>query len=340
MKFGIKDIAKEANVSLTTVSLVLNNKISRISETKKKEIKQIAEDNDYRPNSAAVALSTHISYNIALIVPDITNPFFAKLIKVIIKKLNEKKYNVLIFDSNNSYNDEKSAIKSSISTGTDGFLLIPSNELFSIEVIEFNELFSNIDKPLVLLNAYTDKKISYVNFDNIKGAELATQELIDHGHKKIAFIKGHDHFVNAIERYQGYQNILLKNKIRFDKNLIFSGDYSIQSGYDIAPNILNNPNITAIVSSNDLMLFGIIKWAKVNQVNISNKISMVGFDNNPYDEILELPLTTIDQDTEKMATKAIKMLLHKIQHPSTKVEHVVIDPILIQRESVHDLIKY
>lgn len=337
MKYGIKDIAREANVSLTTVSLVLNNKPSRISEAKKKEIKLIAEKNNYRPNSAAVTLSTQISYNIALIVPDIANPFFAKLIKVIIKKLNEQKYNVLIFDSNNSYNDEKNALKSSISTGVDGVLLIPSNELFSIKTTEFDKLFSDIDKPLVLLNAYTDKKISYVNFDNIKGAELATQEVINHGHTQIAFIKGHNHFVNAIERYQGYKNVLLKNKIKFDKNLVFSGDYSIQSGFDIAPSILNNSKITAIVSSNDLMLFGLIKWAKKNRINVSDNISMVGFDNNPYDEILESPLTTIDQDTEKMATESIKILLNKINTPSSNIEHTIIDPLLIQRESVHNI---
>ncbi|WP_260254140.1 LacI family DNA-binding transcriptional regulator [Levilactobacillus brevis] len=103
MAYSMKDIAKEANVSLTAVSLVLNNKETRVSAAKKAEIKRIAKRMNYRPNSAAVSLSKNISYNIALIVPDITNPFFARIVREITTFLNKKGYGTLLIDSENSY---------------------------------------------------------------------------------------------------------------------------------------------------------------------------------------------------------------------------------------------
>lgn len=334
MKYGMKDIAKRANVSLTTVSLVLNNKESRISTQKKQEIKQIAKERNYQPNSAAVLLSKQISYNIGLIVPDITNPFFTELTQFINRQLRKNGYFTLFVDSGNSYLGEKQAIQNMISRGVDGILLVPSSEFFSADQDEVEQLFKSAGKPIILLNASTDMDISYVNFNNVEGAVMATQELVDHGHRKIAFIKGKDHLVNAHERYQGYQDGLRKNHIPFEQSLVFEGDYSSESGYHLAPQILKHPEITAILSSNDLMLFGLIKWSKEQGVDIFNRFSMVGFDNTPYTEIIEVPLTTIDQDADKMSADAIKMLLRKIKGKRDVTRQVVIKPKLIRRKSV------
>lgn len=337
MAYSMKDIAHEANVSLTAVSLVLNDKDTRVSEEKKTEIKAIAKRMNYRPNSAAVSLSKNISYNIALIVPDITNPFFSRIVREITSSLNQEGYGTLLVDSDNSYKNEKAALQNLISRGVDGVLLVPSNELFSRGEREVTELLQSISKPLVLLNAYTHSNVSYVNFDNVKGAELATQELINHGHQQIAFIRGKENFVNAPERYEGYVNVLKRNQISLDSHLVFKGDYSMESGYKLAPDILANPQTTAVVSSNDLMLFGLIKWAKVHQISIFKRLSMIGFDNTPYSEILEVPLTTIDQDTELMASDACELVLKMIRNKKKSVKKIIIDPILIRRQSVFDL---
>lgn len=334
MAYSMKDIAKEANVSLTAVSLVLNNKETRVSETKKAEIKRIAKRMNYRPNSAAVSLSKNISYNIALIVPDITNPFFARIVREITTFLNKKGYGTLLIDSENSYKNEKAALQNLISRGVDGILLVPSNEIFSKNEAEVTDLLQNIAKPLVLLNAYTDRDVSYVNFDNTKGAEMATQELIKYGHQQIGFIRGEDNFINALERYKGYEKVLKRNGIPLNKKLVFKGDYSMASGYRLATKIMENTELTAIVSSNDLMLFGVIKWAKEHQIPIFKRLSMIGFDNTPYTEILEVPLTTIDQDTGKMATEASDLLLRMIQTKKKIVKRIIIDPILIRRQSI------
>lgn len=330
----MKEIAKKANVSVSTVSLVLNNKQSRISKIKKEEIKQIAKEMNYTPNIAAVSLSKNISFNVGLIVPDITNPFFATLTKLIDQKLRIRGYSTLLVDSNNSFEIEKSTINNMVARGVDGIILVPSNEFFSISIQKQKNLVKNCKKPLILLNAYTDLPVSYVNFDNVTGAYLATQELINYGHQNIAFIKGKKNFVNAKERLQGYKSALKDNQIKINSNIIFEGDYTLQAGYKLAPSIIKIKNITGIVSSNDLMLFGIIKWAKSHHLDIFNRLSMVGFDNDPYSEIIEVPLTTIDQNPLGMVNNTIKLLMTMIIDKKSFISHSIIKPQLIKRQSV------
>ncbi|GAF37720.1 LacI family DNA-binding transcriptional regulator [Lentilactobacillus farraginis] len=334
MNYTMKDIAQRANVSVSSVSLVLNNKPSRIPKETKNKIRKIAEELNYRPNSAAVFLSKKISYNIGLIVPDITNPFFAFLTKTIDERLRASNYSTLFADSNNSFEREVQIINNMISHGVDGILLVPSNKFFYQPHNKLQEMIDNLNKPLILLNASSDLRVNSVNFDNVLGAIMATEELIKYGHKSIAFIKGKDHFVNAPERYQGYKDALKKNDILLNPNYVFEGDYTIQSGYQVAPNIFNQRDITAILSSNDLMLFGIIKWAKEHRENVFKRFSMVGFDNNPYTEIIEVPLTTIDQEIGKMADKAIDLLLTILREKVRDSKQIIIKPRIIRRNSI------
>lgn len=334
MNYTMKDVAQRAHVSVSSVSLVLNNKPSRIPRETKERIKKIAKKLNYKPNSAAVLLSKQVSYNIGLIVPDITNPFFALLTRAIDERLRASGYSTLFADSDNSFKREVEIINDMISHGVDGILLVPSNEFFYQASNKLQKLINGFDKPLILLNASSNLNVSSVNFDNVLGAIMATEELINHGHRNIAFIKGKDHFVNAPERYQGYKYALKKNNLSLNPKYVFEGDYTIQSGYLVAPKIFNQDDITAILSSNDLMLFGVIKWAKEHQKNVFKRFSMVGFDNNPYTEIIEVPLTTIDQEIGKMADQTINLLLGILRKEEEKRQQIVIKPRIIRRNSV------
>ena len=190
-------------------------------------------------------------------------------------------------------------------------------------------------KPFVLVNATADKlKVCSVNFDNFQGAALATQELIDHGHRNIAFIQGKTQYVNAPERYQGYRQTLEKNDLPFRPDFLYEGDYSIESGYQAASSIINNNEVTAVLSSSDMMLFGIIKWANEHQVNAFNRFSMIGFDNDPYDLITQYPLTTIDQQISKMVSKSVGALLKMIINKNITHQKLIVTPELIRRQSV------
>ncbi|WP_367342054.1 LacI family DNA-binding transcriptional regulator [Limosilactobacillus sp.] len=330
----MKDIAKKAGVSLSTVSLVLNNKEARISEKTKEKIKRIAQQNNYHPNSAAVSLSKKISYNIGLIVPDITNPFFAQLTRLVDEKIRSYGYSTLFADSNNSAKREKEILANMASHGVDGVLLVPSNEFFYQSTKDNQEMIDDLGKPLILVNASSDMKVTTINFDNYLGAQLATQCLIDRGHREIAFIKGKDKYVNAPERYRGYLDTLKKNNLQFDPNLVYKGDYSIESGYRAAPQIFNNPKITGIVSSSDMMIFGLIKWSNEHHLDIFDRYSLIGFDNDPTDAFTQVPLASIDQELSLMVNEATTQLIQKINKKVNSYKHIIIKPKLIVRRSV------
>lgn len=335
MKYTMKDIAQAAGVSLSTVSLVLNDRPVRVSDKTRKRIKQIAAETHYQPNSAAVSLSRHVSYNIGLIVPDITNPFFAQMTREINEQLAQHGYSTLFADSNNSAEKERHILHNMVSRGVDGILLVPSNEFFYQDMEKLQKQIDETGKPFVLVNATADKlKVCSVNFDNFQGAALATQELIDHGHRNIAFIQGKARYVNAPERYQGYRQTLEKNGLTFHPDFLYEGDYSIESGYQAASSIINNNEVTAVLSSSDMMLFGIIKWANEHQVNAFNRFSMIGFDNDPYDVITQYPLTTVDQQISKMVSESVGALLKMIVDKKITHQKLIVTPELIRRQSV------
>lgn len=152
MNYTMKDVAQRAHVSVSSVSLVLNNKPSRIPRETKERIKKIAKELNYKPNSAAVLLSKQVSYNIGLIVPDITNPFFALLTRAIDERLRASGYSALFADSDNSFKREVEIINDMISHGVDGILLVPSNEFFYQASNKLQKLINGFDKPLILLN--------------------------------------------------------------------------------------------------------------------------------------------------------------------------------------------
>lgn len=332
----MKDIARQASVSVATVSMVLNNKPnSRISKHKREEIERIARKLNYHPNFAAISLSKQQSLNIALIVPDITNPFFSLLTKEIDLSLERGGYSTIFVDSNNSFQNEKKAIESMVSRGVDGIILVPSNEFFLVDHVQREQLIANLAKPFILLNAYpNDLDVSYVNFDNVNGAYIATQELIDKGHREIAFIQGQTGFVNAAERLAGYKQALKNNHLPLKQQNLFVGDYSVQSGYELANVITQQKNITAILSSNDLMLFGMIKWGKMHHVDVLHRYAMIGFDNDPYSEILAVPLTSVDQRPKEMIEETLAILFDMIGSDHKVFKHALVKPELIKRASL------
>lgn len=338
MKYTMKDIAKAAGVSLSTVSLVLNDRPVRVSDKTRKRIKQIASEIHYQPNAAAVSLSRNVSYNIGLIVPDITNPFFAQMTREINNQLAKHGYSTLFADSNNSAEKERHILHNMVSHGVDGILLVPSNEFFYQDMDKLQKQIDETGKPIVLVNATADMlKVCSVNFDNFKGAAMATQELIDHGHRNIAFIQGKKQYVNAPERYEGYVHTLEENDIPFRSDFLYEGDYSITSGYRAADAIIKNREVTAILSSSDMMLFGIIKWANEHGLNAFSRFSMIGFDNDPYDVITQYPLTTVDQNIPPMVSKGVTALLKMISTKKITYQHLVIAPELIRRQSVRSI---
>jgi LacI family transcriptional regulator len=335
MKLTMKDIAKMANVSMTTVSLVLNNKKARISQKKINEIKKIAADNNYIPNSSAVSLATNESKTIGVVVPNIGNPFYSLLLKAISDALKNRGYYALIINTNDNHDDESQQVQKLISRGVDGILLVPSNDLFSQGSTVVTEFLKDISLPFVLVNAETKLKINQINFDSVEGGFLATQLLIQKGHKKIAIITGEKGYVNADDRLKGYKKALEQNHIDFDSNLVFRGKYDIQSGNENITKIIKDTEATAIFFCNDLMLYGAMQKMNQLKLNLFDRYSIIGYDDTFFNEIFNPEVSSVKQDVNKLGSDAVIMMLDAIKNKVVNQSKLRVE--VNDRESVKQL---
>lgn len=311
MKLTMREIAKMAGVSVTTVSLVLNDKEARISQKQKIKIKEIARKNNYVPNSSAVSLAKNESKTIGVVVPNISNPFYSSLIKAISNDLAKFGYYSLIINSNDDHNNEKNQVAKLVSRGVDGILLVPSNSLYALGTDSVNNFLNSIDIPFVLVNADSDLAINQINLDSFEGGYLATKLLIDNGHTKIAIVTGKPGFVNAENRLLGYEKALAQSDIAFDKHLVFRNSYDINGGYDSIQKIAET-SATAIFFCSDLMLYGAVKQFNESEQNLFKKYSVIGYDDTFINEIFNPTITSIKQNVSQLGSEAVKILYKAI----------------------------
>lgn len=312
MKMSIKKLANLANVSATTVSLVLNNKPSRISESKKAEIKELAQLYDYEPNFSARNLVMKQSKTIGLLIPDIENLFFSALAKKVEDELRQKGYSLIFVNSNDDYKQDLSLIKNLVNRGVDGLLLTVANDSMKHKS-SYETLLKRINTPFVMVDrTIGNPNHPQVYFDNRLGGFIATQYLIDKGYKKIACLTAKDKSLNGIYRYEGYVKALEKAGLSIDQSIVFSGDYRFQSGYEIADKLILE-NCDALFAGNDLMAYGVIKRLRELGKNVPKDIEIVGYDNLEFSRMLGFELPSVEQSISDLGKKSVELLLSIIK---------------------------
>lgn len=331
----IKDIASKANVSIATVSLVLNDKPSRISEAKKLEIKEIADRLNYRPNIYARGLASKKTKTIGLVIPDIENPFFASLAKNIEKELHKRQYALIVVNSDDYYKNDLRLINILNNRGVDGFLLTLSNEAYQ-KKDEVCDMLNSLRKPFVLVDRIFDvtENFNQVSFDNLKGQYLATKHLIKRGYKRIGYIAPPHNTFTTKERVAGYKRALEENDIKIDENLIVYGNYRFSSGYDLTTELLNQ-KVEAVVASNDIMAFGAVKQISESQLKVPEDIAVVGYDDLIFSNMSLVSLTTIRQDYVLLAEKSVDVLFDNLNNKIDPV-NIKLNPELMVRNSSID----
>lgn len=334
MKIKMKDIANMAGVSETTVSLVLNNKKSRISKKKQDEIKELAKKHHYRPNMSARGLASRKTNMIGLVIPDIENSFFAQLAKNIDLMLREKGYFLILTNSDDSQENEFQLIDQLINIGVDGLLITLSNESYSDKEKTIEKL-NELTVPYVLMDRnLPELACKQVYYDNVLGGYLATKMLLDAGHRNIGFIKASSEIENANDRWLGYQKAMKENKIKINEDWVAAGNYRVQGGYEAATQILNNKEITAVAIANDMMALGFIKKVKEQQLEIPEDISIVGYDHSEILEAMIMPLSSIIQDSDKLAEESVGLLIGEIDGSIKGDEKRVLTPEIFIGNSV------
>ncbi|MEH7176860.1 LacI family DNA-binding transcriptional regulator [Neobacillus vireti] len=336
MAITIKDIARKANVSITTVSRVINQKSEGIGESTRKKVLEIIEELEYRPNSIARSMITKQTKTIGLIIPDIRNPFFPELVRGVEDFANLHAYNVFLCNTDGDPKRELEYVSLLKEKNVDGIIFTYS---CAENILRLEEIVIDQNISLVLLDrGVEDQKFSSVSIHNESAGYLATKHLLDISHTKIGCITGPAQFPNSKARLNGYKRALKEAAIPFNQDLILAADYQMDGGYLAAKTLLAEKDITAIFAFNDLMAFGVYQAAEEKGLTIPNDLSVVGFDNIKYNQLLHPKLTTIEQSVYEMGEISAKILLEQItQGGDVKNKTLYLEPTLILRESTKKL---
>ncbi|MCY6484869.1 LacI family DNA-binding transcriptional regulator [Clostridium aestuarii] len=331
----IKEIAKEAGVSPSTVSRVISDD-SRISEETKKKVRKIMKEMDYHPNVIARSLVSKATKTIGVIMPystekAFTNPFFPEVLRGIAKAANSYGY-FLLLSSGDTEKEQIDSINSLVrGSRVDGVVITYSKENDPIieELKKMKVPFSMIGRPVKTEN------INYVDNDNVKAGYNAVKYLIDKGHRKIGLILGVLNLTVSADRYEGYKKALEENNLVMDKEIIISNEFVQEGGYESMKTILkSSQRPTAVMVTDDVMAFGAMRAVSELGYRIPKDISIISFNNTqPLCEFCIPPLTSTEINPYELGFSATKILLEDIKG-ERKVGKEIIDTKIIYRESV------
>lgn len=333
MRTTIKDIARAAGVSPTTVSFVLNNKPVSISqETRDRVIKAVAELN-YRPNQLAVSLVTNTTNTIGLILPDSTNPFFAALSNQI--ELRLRRYDITVINGNTGGDPFVTRKYLDLFTDrrVDGIILAQMDFEDPKETARCQRLIDSADIPIVYVDRTSDNTGNYsVMVDQDLVGYLATKHLLDIGHTRIGCASGSIELNVNANRYKGYQAALAERGLSADPELLFCDSLSIECGQKALPCLLGQ-SATAIFAFNDMIAYGVYKECLSYGLSIPNDLSVVGVDDIPFSDIIQPPLTTVAQPVNQIADAAVKGIMNLIKNPGEPRTMTTLSPLLKVRAS-------
>ncbi len=330
MSVTIYDIAKEAGVSPSTVSLTMNNS-SKIKEETKKYVREVAKRMGYTPNYAARSLINNRSFTIGVVVPNLTNPFFTATLSEIVHTANDYGYNIMLGSSEQSIDKERNYIEMLSEQRVDGILLFPSflEELFPDFIKGKN------DATLVLCGSSTTSSdnITFVKCDNHMGGYLATEHLIKCGKKRIACLCAVKEKSQALSRIAGYRDAHEFWGLTYDKNLICFCQNEPDDIFASTISLIKEHNVDAFFCLFDDMCLPVIRAVQSLGKSIPDDIAIVGYDNIDSSSRLPITLTSIDTHSRTIGSMAIKQLINKIENPTSEVRKIILKPELVIRES-------
>jgi len=330
VNISMKDVAKDANVSIATVSRVINNS-GYVSESNRMRVEESIRKLGYSHNALARSLVTKESNLIALIIDNISNPFYPQLTLGVEEMAEKNDLNVILCNIESSIEKETNYVKKLIGLQVDGMIFVASKVP---ENVYGNSI--NINAPVVCL----DRQIHIPNCDRVLldqdwGAYNITKHLINKGHKRIAHIAGPADYLTAKARKNAYKRALTDNNLRPIKRLICEGDYMVDGGRLATEKLLALKTLpTAIFAANDLMAIGAMDTIKRQGLQIPDDIAVAGFDDIPFAVLYPPSLTTVSQPTLQMGTLAMQMVIDRIQgDASLEPREVIFKPTIAVRES-------
>ncbi len=326
----MRDVARHAGVSTATVSHVINH-TRPVSDELRERVHSSMEQLGYQRNTIARALRSRHSHTIGVIVPDGSNPFFAEVAQGIEDGILEQEYSLILCDSNNDLGKVLLHTKNLSAKQVDGIIYATSGE-------DFEGITSLLDGSVAVVAFDLDTAgfaADAVLLDNFKGGQVATQHLLDLGHRRIACITGPSRQSLRRERETGYRNALNDAGIAVDETLVREGDFQPMSGYRHALSLLqqSKDRPSAIFACNDLMAMGVLRAAHELGINVPDQLSVIGFDGIYLASFTTPTLSTIRLPKYDMGRQAAHLLLQRIRNSQKPPEKCIFEFELVVRES-------
>ncbi|NQX61629.1 LacI family DNA-binding transcriptional regulator [Paenibacillus qinlingensis] len=331
MKATIYDVAREAGVSIAAVSQVMNGK-GKISEERRTEILKVMEKLNYQPSVIASALTGKKTYTLGLLVPDISNPFFAEIARAVEDQGHNLGYSLVICSTDNKDErverylnllQQKSVDGMIIGTGMDNKEMLTPLMERSIPVV-------------MIAREMPDLAVHTVVVDDFVGGTLSAKHLLELGHTRMAILAEHTKVTSSRERVKGFVTTLAEAGIALPEARVRNCRYTVEDGKREAIELLEKPAAerpTALFCCNDMLAIGALQAAKQLKLRVPEDISVIGFDNTILASVTDPPLTTIAQPIEPMGKQVVDLLILELKKKSQVKQRIVMPPELIIRQS-------
>ncbi len=326
----IKDVAREAGVSVGTASQALRDSPA-VRETTRRRVLAVSKRLRYQPSALARGLVTRRTHTVGLLISDISNPFFIRAVRAVEDVAQENGYNVILCNTDEDPNKEKRYLRVLVEKRVDGIILATTaGSLQSVRDVRWRRI------PLVLFDRELPRvSIDTVKVDSVLGGRLATDYLLRLGHRRIAIIHGPVVRSTGAERLRGYLLALRAAGLRPEPALIREGNFKQDSGRELTRKLLDlSPRPTALFCTNNLMTVGAIQTLQEQGMRVPADLSLVGYDDMEWWTLTHPPLTTVGQPVYDLGREAMRLLLAQIEPTNRRrSQRVILKPELLTRES-------
>jgi LacI family transcriptional regulator len=327
----IRDVAKRAGVAPITVSRVVNNS-GYVSEKTHARVQAAVADLGYVPNVLARSLRTRRTNTLGLILTDISNPFWTTVSRGVEDAASDAGFNVILCNTDESEVEQDKYLRVLLQKQVDGVLLVPARS--TVEPIRFVQ---GQDTPVVVLDRrIPDAQADAVRCDSEEGAHQLTRLLLSLGHRRIAMLSGPQGVSTAEDRVAGYRRALTEAGLDVDPALVYYGEFSLESGYDMTEQILaRTPRPSALFAGNNFIAIGALQALRDASLRVPEDLALVGFDDLPADLVVDPFLTVAAQPAYKMGRQATELLLARLSEeaPAAYQEIVLPTAIIVRKSS-------
>lgn len=330
-KYTMRDVARLAGVSTSTVSAVMNGNV-KVSPERETRVREAMKALDYQPDAIARSLKTGRSNAIGIVVPDITNTFYPEVVRGAEEAAQAAGYSVLLCDSNENDHTEERHLSALFSRRVDGVLLACCVDSRAHETVGRRRF------PVVYVDRLPPTQAANtVSTDNLRAGQLATEHLVGLGHKRIGMLAGHLKLSPHHDRLEGFRKTMQESHLPILDEYLISGNVQVEDGLTAGRRLLDLPNRpTAILASNNKLLLGVLQAVDERKISIPDELSVLGFDDYLWNNHFNPTLTAVAQPTHAIGKRSFELLLQLILQPEeekTSPVHVRIPAELRIRNS-------